>query len=90
MNKQELIESRRVYAKIGGEKILVVGGLPMFHEPTYTKTDLQQLIEAIAVGVEGLDKYDEDFENGYPAYKSPDGYWVPYHEVLEAIRSTKI
>ena len=61
-------------------------------EPQFSlnQAQVEQLIEAIAVKVEGLDKYDEDFENGYPAYKSPDGYWVPYHEVLEAIRSTKI
>ena len=38
--------------------------------------------EMLAGLVRGLHKYDEDFENGYPPYRNPGGYWVAYHEVL--------
>ena len=56
-------------------------------EPTYTKADFQQIIEAIAVRVEGL--YGFYFQSdGLARFESSP--LLLRDEVLEAIRSTKI
>ena len=48
----------------------------------HDKKIIKALLAKLRDEVEAMDKYEEDSENGYPNYKSPDGYWVPYHEVL--------
>ena len=56
-------------------------------EPTFTKAEVEQLIEAIAVGVEGLDKRIVNVS--LPAEYTDNREFISLSEVLEAIRSAK-